>query len=384
MADGTYIIKDNKFNIDDIVTYLVNIKNVLIKMNIKLDSQEINKFLADSLNNSLFEGKYNKDTAYDELVAKWDTINLEPIENQIRTFNLQQNYEYYVNFEDVVYLVFYKQIKYTKEIIEEVIQYLNFGVNPIYIYTFIIQSFYDDPVVFNSYIYFIGRIRDTIKDEKINVFLDKTIVEKLEKILNIIYANDSNFNKLIVDILSDRIKFIKDGIIVTTLSYPNNYNCKETDIKKGIISTKPKGHKSENENKDIEVLEKHFYKLKCQVLFEKRQLELNDNFYTKLGNLLSTEPLINLELWLGFILFLYKKFEFDYQNEFEQKINGIVDAKGDIFKDYKPKLDYYDDLNVPEYNYENKQQKGGTYIYFNKYLKYKSKYMKLKINKKIN
>lgn len=383
MSDGTYIIKDNQFNIDNIVTYLVNIKNVLIKMNIKLDSQEINKFLADSLNNSLFEGKYNKDTAYNELEAKWDTINLEPIENQIRTFNQQQNYEYYVNLEDVVYLVFYKQIKYTKEIIQEVIQYLIFGVNPIYIYTFIIQSFYDDPVVVNSYIYFIGKIRDTLNEQKINVFLDRVIVEKLEKILNIIYSNDTNFNKLIVDILSDRIKFIKEGIIVTTLSYPNNYNCKEKEIKKGIISTKPKRPESENENKDIEVLEKHFYKLKCQLLFEKRQLELNDNFYEKLENLLLTEPIINLELWLGFILFLYKKFEFKY-DEFKTKVDSIIDAKDDTFKNYKPKLDYYDDLNVPEYNYDNKQQKGGTDIYFNKYLKYKSKYLKLKINKKLN
>lgn len=382
MSDGTYIIKDNKFNIDDIVTYLVNIKNVLIKMNIKLDSQEINKFLADSLNNSLFEGKYNKDTAYDELNEKWESINLEPIESQIRKFNLQENYEYYVNLEDVVYLEFYKRIKYTKEIIQEVIQYLNFDVNPIYIYTFIIQSFYDDPVLFSSYIYFIGKIRDTLNDEKIAVFLHKSIVEKLEKILNIIYANDSKFNKLIVDIQTDRINFIKDGIIVTTLSYPNNYNCKERNIQNGLISTKPKGHKTEN--KDIEILEKHFYQLKCQVLFEKRQLELNDNFYTKLTNLLSSEPLINLELWLGFILFLYKKFDFDYQNEFKPKVDAIIDAKGDILKDYKPKLDYYDDLNVPEYNYENNQLKGGTNIYFNKYLKYKSKYIKLKINKKLN
>lgn len=382
MAEETYIISNNEFKIDDIKSYLVNIKNILIKMNIKLDSQEINKFLADSLNNSLFENDYNKDTAYEFINQKWNSIKLEPIETQIREFNKDEDYKYYVNLEDVIFLVFYKQIKYTKQIINEVNQYLNFGVNPIYIYAFIIQSFYDDPIVFNSYVYLIGKIKETMNDKIINAFLDNPIVEKLEMILKIIYTYDSEFNELMRKILSDRINFIKDGIIVTTQSYPTNYNCRETQ-EEGLITTRISENseleKSEHQkNKDIEVLESHFYKLKCEMLFKKRKLELSDKLYTELNNLLSSEPIINLELWLGFILFLYKRFEFKYEEEFVPNINKLVeDAK---LTNYKPKLDYYKDLSVPEYNYENKQT-GGQNKYFNKYLKYKSKYLILKNNK---
>lgn len=380
----TYIIKENEFSIDNINLYLVNIKNILIKMNIKLDSQEINKFLADSLNNSLFDNKYNKDTAFQSIMDKWDDINIGPIENYIREFNEQQKYKYYVNIEDVIYLVFYKQIKYTREIIEEVMQYLNFGVNPIYIYTFIIQSFYDDPIVTKSYMYLIGKIRDLINDEKINVFLDKEIIEKLDKILSIIFAHDDEFNKLMLKILEDRIKFIKEGIITTTLGYPNNYNCKESDLETDKSLIKIKERKKEENNKDIEVLEKIFYKQKCETLFKKRPLILNDVFYRQMVELLSSEPVVNLELWLAFILFLYKKFDFKYE-EFKPKIDAIVDSKGVQFNDYKPKLDYYDDISVPKYDYSNKkQQEGGGNSYFNKYLKYKSKYLMLKIKTKIN
>ena len=71
------------------------------------------------------------------------------------------------------YYEFYKQIKYTREIIAETLQYLNFGVNPIYIYTFVIQSFYDETLLYDNYIYFIGKLRDVLNDEKINSFLDK-------------------------------------------------------------------------------------------------------------------------------------------------------------------------------------------------------------------
>ena len=157
MAEETYIIKDNELSIDNINEYLVNIKNILIKMNIKLDSQEINKFLALSLNNSLFsliDTNYNKNLSFQILYDNWEDVTktIPNVEKQIRQFNKEQDYEYYVNIEDVIYLVFYKQIKYVNEIINEITQYLNFGVNPVYIYTFIIQSFYDEPSYIENYI----------------------------------------------------------------------------------------------------------------------------------------------------------------------------------------------------------------------------------------
>jgi len=48
--------------------------------------------------------------------------------------------------------------------------------------------------------------------------------------MKIIFENDVDFNKLMSDIFNDRISFIKEGIITTTLNYPNNYNCKEIKV----------------------------------------------------------------------------------------------------------------------------------------------------------
>lgn len=376
MSEETYIIKSNDFAIDNINSYLVNIKNILIKMNIKLDSQEINKFLAISLNNSLFsmiDANYNKNLSFQLIYDNWEEVSktISSIEEQIRNFNKDQDYEYYVNMEDVTYLVFYKQINYVTKIINEIIQYLNFGVNPVYIYTFIIQSFYDENTFIENYIFFISEIKKKINDPNINVFLKDEIIAKLNQILRIIYAFDSEFNELMKSIFSNRIQFVKKGIITSTLSYPNNYNCqqKENDDE---ISNKTKTEKQQN--RDIEVLETQFYKLKCDMLFKKRPFLLSDKFYEDVQKLVDN-PVINREIWLGFILFLYKKFEFKYE-DFKVKIEDLINKQG-LNHDYMPELDYFEDLNVPKYEYK-KPQTGGNNHFFTKYLKYKAKYIKLK------
>lgn len=378
--EETYIIKTNEFSINTINPYLVNIKNILIKMNIKLDSQEINKFLALSLNNSLFvtiDNAYKKEESFNILYENWDKVieTIPIIETQIRTFNKEQHYEYFVNIEDVMYLVFYKQIKYVREIINEIIQYLNFSVNPVYIYTFIIQSFYDEKSFTENYITFLIDIRKKINDPKINNFLDDDILSKLSKILYIIYEYDTEFEDLMKNIFTDRIEFIKKGIITSTLSYPNNYNCQEKEKSDTEIVIKARTDKTHKRN--IEELETHFYKLKCEMLFKKRPFLLDGKFNNDLQTLLN-EPVINRELWLGFILFLYKKFDFNY-SELEKQITDLVNSHG-LNLNYIPNLDYFDDLNVPKYEYIN-GQKGGNNTYFEKYLKYKTKYLKLKNNK---
>jgi hypothetical protein len=375
--EETYIIETNNFSIDSINLYLVNIKNILIQMNIKLDSQEINKFLALSLNNSLFisiDTNYKKEESFNILYDKWDDItkNIQMIEEQIRNFNKDQHYEYYVNIEDVIYLRFYKQIKYVNQIINEIIQYLSFGVNPVYIYTFIIQSFYDEKSLTENYMTFVSGIRNKINNEQIKRFLSDDILNKLGQILYIIYNYDTEFKDLIKTIFNNRIDFIKIGIITSTLSYPNNYNCqdKEKSDKDSFIKSKTEKLHS----RDIEELEKNFYKLKCEMLFKKRTILLDDNFYNDIQTLFN-DTIINCELWNGFILFLYKKFEFDYP-EFIKKIHQLIQSFS-VDDKYVPKLDYFQDLNIPKYEYE-KKQKGGNNIYFIKYIKYKTKYMKLK------
>ena len=373
-----FLINQIQFNIDNINQYLNNIKHILIKMNIQLDSQEINKFLAQSLNNSLFDNKFNKDTAFNFIIEQDNnTVNIESIKIQIREFNKEQKYEYYVNIEDVQYLVFYKQIKYVREIINEIIQYLNFYVNPVYIYTFIIQSFYDEPRIVTNYIYFIKKIRENLNNDKINKFLEDSKISKLNKILENIYTFDEEFSKLNILNFNNRIKFIKEGIIISTLSYPNNYNCQENKLGNNSIKVKHLDKYSQDENdnynKDIENLEKEFYTLKCEILFKLRPIKLDEQFNNKINDVLLNDSIITLDLWLGFILFLYKKFNFKH-DEFNKIINDMIKANN-LDENYNLKLDYFEDLTIAKYEYTN--QDGCNISYFKKYLKYKTKYLNL-------
>ena len=84
-------------------------------------------------------------------------------------------------------------------------------------------------------------------------------------------------------------------------------------------------------------------------------------------------------MWNSFTLFIYKKFNFD--------INKYIDKIKEITQDYTIVLDRLNDIEVPftiRINPDNDGDrgtilKGGDSIYFKKYLKYKEKYMKLKL-----
>ena len=51
------------------------------------------------------------------------------------------------------------------------------------------------------------------------------------------------------------------------------------------------------EVKDIEKLETHFFKLKCDVLFKKRQFNLSEKFYQQINELFPSENSIKLDLF---------------------------------------------------------------------------------------
>jgi hypothetical protein len=350
----TYEIDNIEFEINNIVDYLNNIKHVLIKMNIKLDSQEISKFLAETLNNELFDKNFKNETAYDVLTSKINDEtkdeNINLIEKQIREFNKSQYYKYYVNIEDVFYITFYKQIKYIKNIISQIDNYLKFNIKNVYIYTFLIQSLYDEPLVYKNYIYCLKKIK--------NDFINTFNIEHVEIILNHIFKYDNSFKDLMEKQIKERLEFIKKGIVITTLNYIKNYNCRED--KDDDSKSETKSNLNAYADRDIENLEKKFYIEKCELLNKKREIIFDKNFDDIYNQLINNN--INKDLWFGFILFLYKKF-----NLKKDVLDKIIN------NDYKPDVDFFDDLK-----FNKSIQIGGNIDYYHKYLKYKNKYILLK------
>ena len=396
-----YIITETPFSIDIIDTYLLNTKNMLIKMNILLDTYEINKCLANSLNRALLKNDVDIENIYTHMTSNWEEVltSVPVIEEKIRVFNKSQKYEYYVDMEDVFFIVFYKQIEYVKKILMETMLYLNSNVNLIFIYTFIIQAFYDEPTVFShNYIFILSKLVNTSdynNSETIKDFFAETNIKKLDYILILLYNADIKFNGLIEQIRTKKINFIKVDIRVPIDRNYNNFNCinKGESIEEEIDSEKfdrlatgvSKTEKSNLQDvvfsgtRDIEIVEKEFSRLKCNTLFEKRDIAI-EKIYEGLPYLLTNGEIIIRELWLGIMLFLYKKYTFNF-DEFQKQVSQILKSNNGP-NDYIPSTDTFKDLDLPDSIYVTNQSGGNKNIYLNKYLKYKTKYLKIKNNKK--
>jgi hypothetical protein len=383
-----YVITETTFSIDIIDTYLANTKNMLIKMNILLDTHEINKCLANSLNRALLKNDVDIENIYTSMTSKWDEIiaSVPIIEEKIRTFNKSENYEYYVDMEDVFYLVFYKQIEYVKKMLMETVLYLNSNVNLIFIYTFIIQAFYDEPTVFsNNYIFILSKIVNSSEYsgiETIRDFFSEAKIKKLGQILNLIYSSDPKFNELIERIRNEKITFIKEDIHVPIDKNFNNFNClnkgetSASEVRESELArpSNGEGKKFYSKTRDIEVIEREFSKLKCDMLFERRDINI-EKIYEGLTHLLIDDGLIIRELWLGLMLFLYKKYTFNF-DEFQKQVSQILKTNN-YGQAFIPSTDTFKDLDLPDSIYVMGQTGGNTTNYFNKYLKYKAKYLNL-------
>lgn len=394
-----YVITETTFSIDIIDTYLLNTKNMLIKMNILLDTYEINKCLANSLNRALLKNDVDIDSIYTRMTSNWEEVknSIPLIEEKIRNFNNLQKYEYYVDMEDVFYLVFYKQIEYVKKILMETILYLNSNVNLIFIYTFLIQAFYDEPIVFSkNYIFILSKLVNTSDYnnlETVRDFFAEAKIKKLGFVLNLVYEADGQFNNLIENIRTDKINFIKIDIRIPIDKNYNNFNCinkgenfeeekyDSENIAKLKMGTAKKIEKKDtidtifNQTRDIEIIEKEFSRLKCNMLFEKRDITI-EKIYEGLQYLLTDGGIIIRELWLGVMLFLYKKYTFNF-DEFQKQVTQLLKTNN-YTNDYIPSTDTFKDLDLPDSIYVANQSGGNKDTYFNKYLKYKGKYLKLK------
>lgn len=381
-----YIIQDDNFSfeIQNIKEYLIHTKNILIKMNILLDTYEINKCLANALNRALTDNK-NIKQIFETFISQWDTVEqiIPIIEDEIRKFNESQEYVYYVDMEDITYITYYRQIKYVNQILKETLIFLNSNINLIYIYTFITQSFYNEPTYFsNNYIFFLTSIVNLEKynnNPKIKEFFSSDKIKTLKEILNLIYISDIKFIELIKQNKTDKDAFIKEKIKIPIDINSNNCSTKTekiniSDIKKDIETLK---------KKNIEDLENKFNELKCNMLLDTRDINL-DELIKGLAPILSSQK-VNAELWLGVMLFLYKKYTISGNfEEFKTKVSNLLMANN-YSEEFIPSIDTFNDLILRDSVYSSKpepeqySQEGGEQrvLYFKKYLKYKTKYVNL-------
>jgi len=380
-------LQKKELQVNQIEKFLEELKDILLKMNISLDTHEINKCLANSLNRALLKEAVELENIYTMMMTNYDEVtkNVPIIEDQIRAFNKSQDYKYYVDMEDVFYLVFYKQIVYVEQILTDTIVYLNSNVNLIFIYTYIIHSFYDEPAIYtDNYIFILTKkLESEVTDDKMKDFFSKEKIMKLKIILELIYKADNKFIDLIKTLSTTKNNFIERDIEENS---PQNSPTSSSGPAPPATTLPPASASKSSapapapsntfSTKDIEEVEKQFKQQKIDLLNKKREVNIALFLDTEnINDLLGNNAPVSKELWFGMMLFLYKKFSFNF-DEYKTKVTGQLQTLN-MPPIYIPGLDPFKDLDLPDSVYVNSQKGGAAQSdhdkYYSKYLKYKTK-----------
>lgn len=373
----------NDFQLDAIPTYLKDNKDKLINMNLTLDRHEISNSLTMSLNRMIMSNKTKLIDIYDLITNNFEDVSkkIKLIEEKIKYFNSQQKYKYFIDPEKILFVVFYKQIVYVKKLINDIYDYLNSNINLVYIYSYLISKLYNDPTTSSNYIFIIKKIiQDTSflsnYDDRLKKFLGPDIVDKIFNIINIIYSVDDDFIKLLNELENKKMEEYKKNNLI---DYSDSYKEFENDAKN-----------IKGGNTNIYDIENNFQITKNYMFVQKRKINVEQLYNVDNFNLIFLNG-ISLQLWFGYNLFIYKRFDFNFE-EYQNKINELLKSKG-YQQNYLLNLNYFNDLDTPDAGiipiiggansiYSNDVYSNSNNIYSNeyyiKYIKYKNKYLKLK------
>ena len=367
---------DNIFTIENIPEFLKKSKELLINLNLPLDRHEISNSLTNSLNRSLLGNIVNLNEVYNFMINNFKDVekNVKIISEKVKEFNKTENNNYFVDLEDILYIVFYNQIVYIKKLLDNLINYINMNVNLVFIYAYIISMLYNEPTkVSSNYIFILEKIieSDEKSNEKLNnklkIIIEKNKIDKIYFMIKLIYNADITFIKLLTENYNNKINKLKKE---------NETDVSETFIE---ISKELKKHSIlTGSGLNVEDLEKDFKVNIEYLLLQKREIKIDDIINLENIKIILQEP-ITLELWYGYNLFLYKRFNFDFKN-YQNKINEIIETLH-LTHLYKISLDNFGDLKAPDVGLINNNQIGGLnldFFYKQKYLKYKQKYFQLK------
>lgn len=372
--------KFSDFSIDTIPIYLKDTKEKLINMGIPLDRYEISKSLTISLNRMLMGDKTELINVYDSMMKNFDEIGnkIKSIEEKIEKFNSEQKFEYFIDPEKILYIVFFKQIVYVKTLITDIQDYINSNINLVFIYSYLISKLYNEPnKVSSNYIFILNKIiADTTflsnYDEKLKKLIAPEIIDKIFTIIKIIYNADIDFIKLLEEFENKKLEEYKKN---NSIDYSDSYKEIEKEaknIKGGMV--------------DIYNIEDNFQKTRNFMFVQKRIINIQELYNPDTLDIIFQNG-ISIELWFGYNLFIYKRFEFNF-DEYQSNVNGIVKAKG-LEQNYLLSLNYLNDINAPDAgilpmtggNTHTLNKSNSLNInYYSKYIKYKNKYLKLKNN----
>ena len=215
-----------QFSYDKISEYLNVNKKKLVEMNLNLDTHQISVELTNSLNRCLLGNKAFLSDVYYDMVKDFDTEgnNVKIIQNQINIFNSdkENKFKYFVDPEEILYIVFYKQILYIDNLIHNVNSYIKSGINLVFIYAYLISKLYDEPNnVTSNYVFILGEKFKKNSENKTNInekdnedkkledFFSPVVIDKVYSIIKIIYSSDPTFEKLISNIHRMKIEEYK-------------------------------------------------------------------------------------------------------------------------------------------------------------------------------
>lgn len=377
-----------EFTIDNISKYLTYNKNILIGMNLELDSYEISKSLTGSLNRSLIGTKTKLSEIYDSIANNFEDITnkIKIIENQINEFNLEQKLAYFIDVDNIIILVFYKQFTYIQKLILEINNSINSNINLVYINYYLISKLYDEPnKISSNYIFILKKLIDDQyfqnkygDGSRLKEFLNSNSLDIIFNIIKIVYGSDNEFSKLFDDLKKEKIDEYKKYNIT---KHSESFEEIEKEFKN--ISDNKSGGADDSEAEIFNKIEQNYIIKKNYILLKKRNIDIknllnNDNVNLILSD--SSSNSISIELWHGYNLFIYKRFNYDFKT-YQSEINKIVKEK-QFDEIYLLNLDYLNDLDVPDAGILLPSIIGGSAIlnntYYSKYLKYKNKYIELK------
>lgn len=371
--------KFEDFSPDIIPSYLNSNKEKLINMSISLDRFEISKSLTISLNRILLGTNIKLSDVYNSMESNFNTIEKKiiSIEDKIKLFNSEQKYEYFVDPEKISYIVFYKQIVYVKKLIDTLVDYVNSNINLVFIHSYLISKLYNQPEqVSSNYIFIFNKIISSPSflsnsNEKFNKIINSKVVDKIFIMIKIIYSGDEDFVKLLNNYENKKMEEYKKNNSIDHSDSFVELEKKVQNIKNDKINI--------GGGVDIYSIENNFVKMRDFMFEQKRKINIQE--LCKLDNLnLILDNDISMELWFGYNLFIYKRFDFNFE-EYKTTINEILKSKN-YDRGYMLNLNYLNDIDIPDagilpivggsaiYNFNTE--------YYSKYVKYKNKYLKLK------
>jgi len=356
-------------SINEIPEFLETVKNHYSNLRLNLDRSEISRLITKTLNVALLGDLTKESDIFNLFMGSYEEVKkkVKIIIQKIREFNRSCKFEYWIDLDKIVYLLWFKEIKFVRNLIIDISQNLEYQLNIVHINSYLIDRLYNDPKYTKYYIKILIMLIETdngsfLSNDKLRNFFTSDKIYKIYDIIRLILFNDNSFLEFLDKCKKIKLDKEKENNDISKVENFNNIEEIETDFRK---------------DKKILLTSSEKRTLNIETLFKENQKDDNDNDIPSIKNIIVG---LDEDLWNAFNLFIYKKFNFDITRYIEQT-NKLTDG---VLS--KIRLDYFSDLEVPftvrihpgEDGSRGTILLGGQNNYLEKYLKYKEKYMKIK------